>query len=305
METGAQQVGTSLSAEELRKVEALAKRIDPTDTNLVVGFGAGPQRTVARCAARVLAVAQDPALDKAVVLVSETADELRAFSAGGRGPLGRLRGRMEGPAALRGRCTKVATRVDESARALRAAQRALMKDAALLDQLHAAIQECMRDLELYLAAGRQALNAAPVRDGVTNPQAATACERFERKLHDLDLSRMVALQTGSQIRVLQRSQQILVDKIQDTLSTTIPLWRNQTALALGLARVQAVRDAHEAFDAASDDALRAHADDLRREAVALADALAGVARAQAEDRTCKEDARAAIERLQLPPAPPA
>jgi uncharacterized protein YaaN involved in tellurite resistance len=116
---------------------------------------------------------------------------------------------------------------------------------------------------------------------------------------------MVALQTGSQIRVLQCSQQILVDKIQDTLSTTIPLWRNQTALALGLARAQAVRDAHEAFDAASDDVLRAHADDLRREAVALADALAAVAHVQAEERICREDAHAAIEGLQLPPAPPA
>lgn len=305
METGAQQVGTSLSAEELRKVEALVKRIDPTDTNLVVGFGAGPQRTVAQCAGRVLAVAQDPALDKAVVLVSETADELRAFCAGGRGPLGRLRGRMEGPAALRKRCTKVAARVDESARALRAAQRALMKDAALLDQLYAAIQECMRDLEIYLEAGRRALAAAPARGGGAGAHVDIARERFERKLHGLDLSRMVALQTGSQIRVLQRSQQILVDKIQDMLSTTIPLWRNQTALALGLARVQTVRDAHEAFEAASDDALRAHADDLRREAVALADAFAGVARTQAEERTCKEDARAAIERLQLPPAPPA
>ena len=305
METGAQQVGTSLSAEELRKAEALARRIDPTDASLIVGFGAGPQRTVAQCAGRVLAVAQDPALDKAVVLVSEMADELRAFSAGGRGPLGWLRGRVEGPATLRKRCTKVAARVDESARALRAAQRALMKDAALLDQLYAAIQECVRDLEIYLEAGRRALAAAPARGGGAGAHVDIARERFERKLHDLDLSHMVALQTGAQMRLLQRSQQALVEKIQATLTTTIPLWQNQTALALGLARVQAVRDAHEAFDAASDEALRAHADDLRREAVALADALTGVAHVQAEERTCREDARVAIERLQLPLAPPA
>ena len=307
MEEANAQASAAFSEEERRMVAAYAAQIDVTDAGLVLRYGAGAQRQVAQCASRALAVAQDSQLDEAARLVTEAADELRSFSAGGRGPFARLRGRAQRPAALRKRCVAMAARIDDIAAALRTVQRALMKDAALLDQMHAANNGYVRELELYLAAGRKALAAVP--GGGDGPhagdRAAAARERFEKKLHDLDLSRMVALQTGPQIRLLQHAQQTMVDKIQTTLVTTIPLWKNQAAIALGLADAQAARAAQEAFEAASDEALVAHAEDLRREAAALADALADVARAQSEERGRIDRAQAEIERLQLPAAPSA
>lgn len=307
MEETNAQASAAFSEEEQRMVAAYAGQIDLADAGLVLRYGAGAQRQVAQCASRALAVAQHSTLDDAARLVAEATDELRAFSAGGRGPFARLRGRAQGPAALRKRCVAMAARVDDIAAALRTVQRALMKDAALLDQMHAANDGYVRELELYLAAGRQALAAAPAEGGArqAGDRAAAGRERFEKKLHDLDLSRMVALQTGPQIRLLQRAQQTMVDKIQTTLVTTIPLWKNQAAIALGLADAQAARAAQEAFEAASDEALVAHAEDLRREAASLADALADVARAQSEERGRMDRAQAEIERLQLPAAPTA
>lgn len=279
-------------------VAAYAAQIDLSDVGQILRFGAGAQRQVAQCASRVLAIAQDGSLDEAARLVSAATDELRSFSEGGRGPFARVRARVESPAALRKRCLAMAARIDGIAVSLRASQRALMKDVALLDQMRATAEDSARTLELYLAAGRSALARAQA-SGVS----ASSCERFDRKLHDLDLSRLSVMQTGPQIRLIQGALQSMVDKIQTVLSTTIPLWKSQVALSLGIADAHAAREAQGALEAASDEMLSARAADLRREALALADALAALSRSQSAESDRMAQAEAEIERLRRSSAP--
>ena len=243
----------SLSAEELAQVEAFAQQIDIANSQQVLTFGAGAQKKMASFSETALSKVRTQDLGEAGDLIAGVVTELKSFDADDeeKGFFGLFKRQANKIVALKARYDAAEANVDKIAKALEGHQVTLMKDAATLDQLYELNLTYFKELTMYLLAGRQRL--AEVREGElaelsAKAQAsgstedaeavqklAAACNRFEKKLSDLDLSRTVAMQMAPQIRLVQNNEMLMIEKIQTTLVNTIPLWKSQMVLALGVA----------------------------------------------------------------------
>ncbi len=276
-----------LSEEERAQVDAFAGQIDLADSQLVLTYGAGAQKKMADFSETALDRVRTQDLGEAGDLIASVVTELKSFDADEeKGLFGFFKRQADKVTALKARYDKAQANVDKIVRALEGHQVTLMKDAAMLDQLYDLNLTYFKELTMYLLAGRKRL--AEVREGELRKLAETAratgrtedaeaaqrleasCNRFEKKLSDLDLTRTIALQMAPQIRLVQNNEALMIEKIQTTLANTIPLWKSQMVLALGLANNEAALRAQAAVTDMTNELLRKNAEKLRQSTVEVA-----------------------------------
>ena len=241
-----------LTAEEQAVVDAFAEKIDIENTAQILQYGAGAQKKMADFSDNALAAVRTQDLGEVGDLLVEVVGELKGFDAEeSRGLLGFFRKQADKLETMKTKFAKAEITVERIGDALQQHQVRLLKDSAVLDKMYEQNLAYFKELTMYILAGKQKL--AQVRAGklkeleekakqtglAEDAQAARdladKCDRFEKKIHDLELTRAICIQTAPQIRMIQSNDTVMVEKIQTTLVNTIPLWKNQMVLALGIA----------------------------------------------------------------------
>ena len=266
-----------LTDEEKQMVDAFASQINVRDSAQILQYGAGAQKKMADFSESALASVRTKDLGEVGGLLTDVVTELKSFDATEeKGLFGFFKRGANKVEALRTRYDKAEANVNKIADALKDHQMTLMKDAAMLDKMYELNLTYFKELTMYLIAGKKRL--AEVRSGelaeavahakatgrAEDAQAAqdleAMCNRFEKKLGDLDLTRTIAMQTAPQIRLVQNNEIVLTEKIQTTLVNTIPLWKSQMVLALGIANSQQAQAAQNAVTNMTNDLLRKNAE---------------------------------------------
>ena len=277
-----------LSPEEQAAVAAFAEKIDITDTNLVLQYGAAAQKNIADFSANALENVRTKDMGEVGDMVSELVVELKGFDAEQerKGLLGLFKKASHGTQLMKAKYDKAEANVDKISRQLQSHQIQLMKDTALLDQMYEKNLEYYKQLTMYILAGRQrlakeqnetllALQAAAQQSGLAEDAQrandfANQCQRFEKKLHDLELTRVICLQMAPQIRMIQNNDTLMSEKIQTSLVNTIPLWKSQMVLALGLSHAQKAMEAQRQVTDMTNTLLKKNADMLKTASVETA-----------------------------------
>ena len=241
-----------LTAQEQQMVDDFAARIDVENTAQILQYGAGAQKKMADFSDAALANVRTQDLDEVGDLIVDVVGELKGFDTEEKkGFLGLFKKQADKLETMKNRFAKAEQNVEKISDALQEHQVRLLKDSAVLDQLYDQNLAYFKELTMYILAGKQKLQE--VRSGRLVELQATAqrtglaedaqlardlsdkCDRFEKKIHDLELTRAISIQTAPQIRMIQNNDNVMVEKIQTTLVNTIPLWKNQMVLALGIA----------------------------------------------------------------------
>jgi uncharacterized protein YaaN involved in tellurite resistance len=240
-----------LSVEEKQMVEEFSKQIDLKNSNLVLQYGAGAQKKMADFSEKALDNVKTKDLGEVGDLLGSVVTELKSFDAEEeRGILGFFKKSSNKITAMKAKYAKAETNINRICQVLEGHQVQLMKDAATLDKMYELNKTYFKELSMYILAGKKKLKE--VREGELLRLSQKAqqsglpedaqeardldemCNRFEKKLHDLELTRMISIQTAPQIRLVQNNDTLMVEKIQSTLVNTIPLWKSQMVLALGV-----------------------------------------------------------------------
>lgn len=277
----------SLTEEERAQVDAFSQQIDIANSQQVLTYGAGAQKKMADFSESALEKVRTQDLGEAGDLIAGVVVELKSFDADDeKGLFGLFKRQANKVVALKARYDKAEANVNKIVKALETHQVTLMKDAATLDKLYDLNLTYFKELTMYLAAGRKKL--AQVREGelkelqakaqasgrTEDAEAAqkleNACHRFEKKLSDLDLTRTIALQMAPQIRLVQTNELLMIEKIQTTLVNTIPLWKSQMVLALGMANNEAALKAQTAVSNMTNELLKKNAEKLRQSTTEIA-----------------------------------
>ena len=277
-----------LSPEEQAAVAAFAEKIDITDSNLVLQYGAAAQKNIADFSANALENVRTKDMGEVGDMVSELVVELKGFDAEQerKGLLGLFKKASRGTQLMKAKYDKAEANVEKISRQLQSHQIQLMKDTALLDQMYEKNLEYYKQLTMYILAGRQrlakeqnetllALQAAAQQSGLAEDAQrandfANQCQRFEKKLHDLELTRVICLQMAPQIRMIQNNDTLMSEKIQTSLVNTIPLWKSQMVLALGLSHAQKAMEAQRQVTDMTNTLLKKNADMLKTASVETA-----------------------------------
>ena len=270
-----------LSPAQRQAVEEFARRIDITDSNVVLQYGAAAQKNVSEFSENTLQQIRTKDLGQVGDALSDLVRQLQDFDPGEekKGLAGFFRRKKNQLAALKAGYAKASANVDKIAETLEAHQITLMKDVANLDQMFQLNARYQQELAMYILAGRKRVAQIKAEDLTALQQQAAASgtqadaqayndlaslvNRFEKKLHDLELTRMISLQMGPQTRLLQHNDTLMIEKIQSSLVNTIPLWKSQMVLALGLEHARQATAAQNAVTEMTNDLLRQNADLLK------------------------------------------
>lgn len=276
-----------LTEQEKKAVDDFAKKIDIKDTNVVLNYGVAAQKSVATFSENALSSVRNKDLGEVGETLSNLVVEVKGFGQeekkGFAGLFHKQKDKLE---LMRAQYGKAETSVNRIVSELEKHQVTLMKDIAMLDQMYELNLKYYKELTMYIIAGKKRL--AEVRSGeleelrkkaeasglAEDAQAyndyAQKCERFEKKLHDLELTRMVSLQMGPQTRLLQNNDTLMVEKIQSSLVNTIPLWKSQMVLALGMEHSRQATAAQSAVAQTTNELLKKNADMLKMGTIATA-----------------------------------
>ena len=241
-----------LTPQEEKMVADFAAKIDVENTNQILQFGAGTQKKMADFSDAALNNVRTQDLGEVGELIVSVVGELKGFDAEEeKGFFGFFRKQADKLEVMKSKFAKAEVNVAKIGDALEQHQIRLMKDSAVLDKMYQQNLSYFKELTMYILAGKRKLNE--VRSGKLTELQAKAqlsglaedaqaardlsdkCDRFEKKIHDLELTRAISIQTAPQIRMIQSNDTVMIEKIQTTLMNTIPLWKNQMVLALGIA----------------------------------------------------------------------
>ena len=242
----------ALTAEEQRIVDDFAAKIDVENTAQILQYGAATQKKMADFSDAALANVRTQDLGEVGDLIVNVVGELKGFDAEEKkGLLGLFKKQADKLETMKAKFAKAEVNVEKISDALQQHQVRLLKDSAVLDKLYEQNLTYFKELTMYILAGQQKLRETRAgklqelqliaqRTGLAEDaqkarDLADKCDRFEKKIHDLELTRAIAIQTAPQIRMIQNNDTVMVEKIQTTLVNTIPLWKNQMVLALGIA----------------------------------------------------------------------
>ena len=277
-----------LTDAEKKVVEDFSKKIDIMDSNLVLQYGAAAQKNVAGFSENALSSVRTKDLGEIGESLSELVVELKGFGAEEekKGLLGIFKKAGNKLESMKAEYSKVEANVDRISRELEQHQVVLMKDVAMFDRMYDKNAAYFRQLTLYIIAGQEKLDrvrqgelaalyekAAQSGDAMDAQAAndlAAQCDRFEKKINDLMLTRHVALQTAPQIRLLQNNDSLLVERIQSTIANTLPLWKNQMVLGLGLHNSQQALKAQQAVTDMTNELLKKNSETLKMGTVGTA-----------------------------------
>ena len=269
-----------LSEAEKKMVEDFSQKIDVTDSNLVLNYGAAAQKNIAAFSESALNNVKTKDLGEVGEALSSLVVELKTFGQPEKKGIGgffqKKKNELE---AMKASYSKAETNVDKIVKVLENHQVTLMKDVAMFDQMYELNTKYYKELTMYILAGKKRLEYLRAHDladlkkraettgAQEDAQAyndfANLCNRFEKKLHDLELTRMISIQMGPQIRLIQNNDALMLEKIQSSLVNTIPLWKSQMVLALGLEHGRQATAAQAAVTDMTNQLLQKNADMLK------------------------------------------
>ena len=273
---------TPLSPEEQKMVNDFAEKIDITNSQMVLQYGAASQKKLSDFSETALSRVKTKDMGETGELITNLISELQGFDATTEQPkgiFGFFKKTSNSIEQLKTRYDSADKNVERIKAQLEDHQVTLMKDITMLDKMYELNLVYFKELTMYILAGKkklaevranelqQAMDKAKTSGLPEDAQAARdladQCERFEKKLYDLELTRNISLQMGPQIRLLQNNNTMMAEKIQSTIVNTIPLWKNQMVLALGLAHSQQAMQAERAVTDMTNDLLKKNAEALK------------------------------------------
>jgi len=269
-----------LSDAERKMVDDFAEKIDITDSNLVLQYGAAAQKNIAGFSESALSKVRTKDLGEVGDALAGLVGELQNFGQEEKsGIFGFFQKKKNDIAAMKAQYSKAETNVNKIVEVLEGHQVTLMKDVAMLDQMYELNTKYYKELTMYILAGKKRLEAVRAgeleelkkkaqqtgaqEDAQAYNDLVNLCNRFEKKLHDLELTRMVSIQMGPQVRLIQNNDALMLEKIQSSLVNTIPLWKSQMVLALGMENSRQATAAQTAVTNMTNELLKKNADALK------------------------------------------
>ncbi len=279
----------NLSEEERKVVDEFSKKIDLKDTNIILQYGAAAQKKISDFADSALDGVKTKDLGEVGDMISGLVTELKGFSIDTeekKGLFGLVKKKVNDFSKLKARYESAESNVDKIVAALEGHQNTLSKDIIMLDKMYESNLGYFKELTMYIIAGKQKLEleqkttlaelqkkakeSGLVEDAQAANDYANLCDRFDKKLHDLEVTRTISMQMAPQIRLVQNSDTLMVEKIQSTINNTIPLWKNQMVLALGVAHSQEAMQAQREVNDLTNDLIRKNAETLKMGSIEIA-----------------------------------
>ena len=326
-----------LSAEEQETVNEYVNNIDINDSQMVLQYGAGVQKEIASFSEAALGNVRNKELDEIGELLTGVVTELKDFDAVEEkgGFLGLFKKAGNRMTAIKAKYDKAEKNINNIVKVMEGHQVTLMKDIAMLDQMYETNQKYFKELSLYIVAGKEKLKEARdvelpkllakaeetglPEDAQAAKDYASMVERFEKKVYDLELTRNISLQMAPQIRLIQSNDTVMTEKIQSTLLNTIPLWKSQMVIDIGLDHSQDAARAQREVDDATNELLKKNAEALKMASIetakeserdivdietltqtnqTLIDTFDEVMKIQAEGRTKRAEAEVELQRIE-------
>ncbi len=272
-----------LSEEEKRQVDEFAKQIDLHNSTAILQYGVGTQKKMADFSGNALENVKTKDLGEVGEMLTSVVTQLKSFDEEEKGFLGIFKKPAQKLDTMKTKYARAETNVNKICEALEDNQVQLLKDISILDKMYELNLTYFKELSMYILAGKkklaetrgtelpQLLEKARTSGLPEDAQAArdleALCDRFEKKLHDLELTRMVSIQTAPQIRLVQSSDTMMVEKIQSTLVNTIPLWKSQMVLALGVTHAEQASRAQREVSDMTNELLKKNAEVLKISAI--------------------------------------
>ena len=326
-----------LTEEEKKMVEDFSRKIDIRNSGAILQYGVGTQKKMADFSEKALENVKTKDMGEVGDMISGLVTELQSFDVEEeeRGFLGLFKKQANKLTAMKAKYEKAEVNVDKICTALEGHQVQLLKDIAVLDKMYELNLNYFKELSMYILAGKKRLKE--VREGelaqlvakaeatgqAEDAQAAkdleAMCTRFEKKIHDLELTRMIAVQTAPQIRLVQNSDTMMVEKIQSTIVNTIPMWKNQMVIAMGVEHSNQAAKAQRQVTDLTNELLRKNAETLKTATIetaresergivdietlkntnaTLISTLDEVVRIQTEGRTKRQNAELEMQRME-------
>lgn len=281
-------VKVKFSEEEEKQIDDFSEKIDLTNSNIILQYGVGAQKKISSFSEKTLDTVKNKDLGEVGDLLDKLVVEIKTLDGEEEGPFKLFKRQANKIEAMKSRYQSSEKNIDEIAKVLEGHQITLLKDISMLDQMYDLNEDYFKELSMYIEAGRRKLQktyevdipaleaAAKETNQAMDAQKVKDLEqmanRFDKKLHDLELTRMVCLQMAPQIRMVQSSNAIMAEKIQTTIVTTLPLWKNQMVLALGMEHTnQAIKAQQEVTDL-TNQLLKKNADQLKQNTIETAKA---------------------------------
>ena len=326
-----------LSAEEQETVNEYVNNIDINDSQMVLQYGAGVQKEIASFSEAALGNVRNKELDEIGELLTGVVTELKDFDAVEEkgGFLGLFKKAGNRMTAIKAKYDKAEKNINNIVKVMEGHQVTLMKDIAMLDQMYETNQKYFKELSLYIVAGKEKLKEARdvelpkllakaeetglPEDAQAAKDYASMVDRFEKKVYDLELTRNISLQMAPQIRLIQSNDTVMTEKIQSTLLNTIPLWKSQMVIAIGLDHSQDAARAQREVADATNELLKKNAEALKMASIetakesergivdietltqtnqTLIDTFDEVMKIQAEGRTKRAEAEVELQRIE-------
>lgn len=327
----------NLTPEEERQVADFAEKIDLRDSGLILQYGAGAQKKIADFSEAALDNVKSKDLGEVGQMLSQVVTELKGFEAeeeekGFFGFFKKNAVRLEG---VKAKYAKAEANINQICKVLQNHQIQLLKDIALMDKMYDLNTSYFKELTMYILAGKRKLSRVqeeelPVllkraadsglpEDAQAANDLSSMCNRFEKKLHDLELTRMISIQMAPQIRLVQNNDTLMTEKIQSTLVNTIPLWKSQMVLAIGINHSEQAARAQREVSDMTNELLKKNAEVLKTATIqtakesergivdmetlkktneSLISTLDEVVRIQADGRTKRREAETELARME-------
>ena len=279
----------NLTEEERAEVESFSEKINLRDTNVILQYGAAAQEKIASFSDTTLQSVRTKDLGEIGDKISDLVVELKGFSLKDedkKGFLGLFKKPKATIAKLQTQYDSASSSVEKIAEALKDHQNTLFKDIVMFDQMYALNLSYFKELSMYIIAGKKRLEeernttlkalkekaeaSGLAEDAQAANDFANLCDRFETKLYDLQLTREISIQMAPEIRLIQNGDTLMVEKIQTTINNTIPLWKNQMVLALGLAHSKEAMEAQREVSDLTNELLKQNAETLQMGTIAIA-----------------------------------
>lgn len=271
----------TLTEKEMAQVRAFVDKIDINNTQAIMNYGVGTQKKIADFSEKALENVKTKDMGEVGDMISSLVTQLKTFDdeEESKGLLGFFKKKGNNLQTLKNKYNRVETNVSAIKDELENRQVQLMKDSAMLDQMYDLNMNYFRELTMYIVAGQQKLDEVRHNDLVALEQKAretglaedaqaakdlsSQIERFEKKLYDLELTRNIAMQTAPQIRMVQASDNLMAEKIQSTIVNTIPLWKNQMVIAMGVEHSVQAAEAQHKVSEMTNELLKQNAEKLK------------------------------------------
>lgn len=280
---------SQLSEAEQKVVNDFAQKIDITDTNAVLQYGSAAQKNISDFSSNTLNAVKTKDMGEVGNMLADLVVELRGFNYDEeekRGFLGLFKKASNQIASMKAQYDKAEVNVDKIVEALESHQVVLLKDVAMLDKMYEMNQNYFKELTMYIIAGKTCLEKARnetlpslqkkasesglPEDAQAANDYANMINRFEKKLYDLELTRTISVQMAPQIRLVQNNDSLMIEKIQTSIVNTIPLWKSQMVLALGMHHSQQAMQAQREVNTLTNELLKKNAEALKTGSVEIA-----------------------------------